>query len=418
MGNINLKIIDVVLAFSEAFDLIDKKVNNHHYDVAYLTFEFSKKLNLKGEKLNRLIMASLLHDIGCFKDSHKIKLLDFEFKYANEHSINGYNLLKEVDLLSPSAEYIKYHHCAWEDFQEKDDLALLSNIIYITDRIAILFNKKAPINQLSSIEKRLEKERDRKFSGELIDAFKELKNNEEIWRNFAYDDLEGILKNELPKNFKQLNYEEILELAEFYARLIDLKSRFTAVHSIGVSATAEKLGELLKINLNDRKKLKLAGYFHDIGKLAIPNKIIDKKGKLSEEEFGLMKKHPYHTYRLVNKLNGFSEIASIAAQHHESLSGNGYPLGLTSHCLSYNSRILAVADVFTALTEDRPYRTYLNKNEVTTILKEMVKERKLDEKIVSVAIKEYDGLRKINLSNQRFISDTLILTDSLAGVII
>ena len=98
----------------------------------------------------------------------------------------------------------------------------------------------------------------------------------------------------------------------------------------------------------------MAGNFHDLGKLVIPNSILEKPGKLNDEEFALMKQHTYFTYSILTTIGGIQEIAEWAAFHHERLDGNGYPFHLNASKLSTGARIMAVADIVTTLAEDRP----------------------------------------------------------------
>ena len=105
-----------------------------------------------------------------------------------------------------------------------------------------------------------------------------------------------------------------------------------------------------------QRDLRRAGLLHDIGKLAVSSRILDKPGKLTDEEFAAMKAHPAFTLRILERVACFRPLAAMAAAHHERLDGSGYHLGLAAFDLSRSARILAVADVFEALTADRPYR--------------------------------------------------------------
>ena len=102
--------------------------------------------------------------------------------------------------------------------------------------------------------------------------------------------------------------------------------------------------------------LRRAAMLHDIGKLAISNRILDKPGRLTADEFRRVRQHPLVTARIMERIPGFAELAPLAAAHHERLDGGGYPYGLRAGNLTMPMRILAVADVFEALTSARPYR--------------------------------------------------------------
>jgi HD-GYP domain-containing protein (c-di-GMP phosphodiesterase class II) len=111
------------------------------------------------------------------------------------------------------------------------------------------------------------------------------------------------------------------------------------------------------------------GLLYDIGKLAISNRILDKPGPLTDEEFAKVKQHPRLTYEVLTRVAPFCSIAEVAASHHEKLDGSGYHRGVSVEDLNLPSRILAVADVFDALSQDRPYRPAMPMEKVLTILK-------------------------------------------------
>jgi HD-GYP domain-containing protein (c-di-GMP phosphodiesterase class II) len=102
-----------------------------------------------------------------------------------------------------------------------------------------------------------------------------------------------------------------------------------------------------------------AALLHDIGKLSVSNAILEKPGKLTPEEWTIMRMHPAYTRTILRNIRGFDHLAYIAAAHHERLDGTGYPEGLTAESMSIPARIIAVADVYQALTEKRPYRESL-----------------------------------------------------------
>src|SRR3990167_2949515 len=116
----------------------------------------------------------------------------------------------------------------------------------------------------------------------------------------------------------------------------------------------------------------IAALLHDIGKLSVPDEILEKPGGLSTEEFNIMRGHTYFTYHILNSIDGFDTISEWAAFHHEKLNGRGYPFHLKEGQLSIGSRIMAVSDKFSALSEDRPYRKSLTNNEIIANLNIMV----------------------------------------------
>jgi putative nucleotidyltransferase with HDIG domain len=148
----------------------------------------------------------------------------------------------------------------------------------------------------------------------------------------------------------------------------DAKSAFTAQHSSRVTTYAVALGKTLELSDERQKVLRRAAFLHDIGKLGISNSILDKPGKLDQSEFSRIQQHPKYSFEILDHIRGFSEVAEIAGAHHERLDGKGYHLGKAAEQLSIEMRILATADVFDALTADRPYRKALSTEESLQIM--------------------------------------------------
>jgi putative nucleotidyltransferase with HDIG domain len=140
------------------------------------------------------------------------------------------------------------------------------------------------------------------------------------------------------------------------ARAVDAKSAWTAGHSERVAELALKIGKSLNLNSNSIENLQRAAFLHDIGKIGVPLAVLDKPSKLSEEEFHLIKRHPGLGAKIIQPINAFKTITPMIAQHHERFDGKGYPVGLAGEEIHQGARILAVADVYDALSSDRPYR--------------------------------------------------------------
>ncbi|MBC7330295.1 HD domain-containing protein [bacterium] len=184
----------------------------------------------------------------------------------------------------------------------------------------------------------------------------------------------------------KLGRDELISLSELFCCFVDFKSHYTAFHSRGVAKIAEEIGKLLSLPQIEVDMLKIGGHLHDLGKLGIAPSIIEKPGKLSEEEFALVRAHPYLTYITLNRLRNFEKIRDAAAFHHERLDGSGYPFKLKGEEIPLHARIMAVSDVFSALREKRPYRAAMNIGEVINIVEREAKEGKLDLQIVSLLI--------------------------------
>jgi HD-GYP domain-containing protein (c-di-GMP phosphodiesterase class II) len=195
--------------------------------------------------------------------------------------------------------------------------------------------------------------RGRWFDPQVADAFLALPDSDVLFADLAGDRFaEAPVENALVS----ADDGRIDRIAEAFASMIDAKSPFTASHSERVSAYAVGIGRTLGWEERDLRDLRRAGLLHDIGKLGVSNTILDKPGKLDDDEFAAIKRHPVLTERILAHVPAFAPIALASAAHHEKLNGSGYPYNLEGPQLTPYSRALAVADVYEALTADRPYR--------------------------------------------------------------
>jgi putative nucleotidyltransferase with HDIG domain len=157
-------------------------------------------------------------------------------------------------------------------------------------------------------------------------------------------------------------------IVEAFSEIIDAKSPYTYRHSTNVAAWAQRMGRLMGVGEVEARRLVRAGLLHDIGKLGVSNRILDKPGALSAEERRVVEFHPLHTAQILGRVGVFSELIETAARHHERLDRSGYPWKLGGSELDTAARILAVADVFEALTADRPYRAPMSAHAALAIM--------------------------------------------------
>jgi putative nucleotidyltransferase with HDIG domain len=184
-----------------------------------------------------------------------------------------------------------------------------------------------------------------------------------------------------------MSLSTIKNIAKVFAAIIDKKSTYTHEHSIGLSNHVSSISKYYGFDEDTITKMKIAALLHDIGKLSIPNHILDKPGKLSVQEFNTIKSHTYYTKLILGKIQGMEDIANWASNHHETLRGTGYPEGLGAEQLCHNSRIMAVCDIYQALTEARPYRDSMTKEKAFSIIDSMAEVGNIDASVVK-ALKE------------------------------
>jgi putative nucleotidyltransferase with HDIG domain len=203
------------------------------------------------------------------------------------------------------------------------------------------------------------------FDPALVDLFLRFCDDHDFWGTLEAPDVSPWEPRELALSADDARLDRI---AEAFARVIDAKSPFTARHSERVAEIAVGTAKALGFDARALRTLNRAGLLHDIGKLAISNKILDKPGKLTDEEFCAIQTHPVYTLRILERAPCFAEFAELAANHHEKLDGSGYPRGLNAAALDLPMRVLAVADIYEALTATRPYREPLPSDVALSII--------------------------------------------------
>jgi len=180
--------------------------------------------------------------------------------------------------------------------------------------------------------------------------------------------------------------ESIDTICEAFAEVVDAKSSYTYAHSVGVTRAAAGIARELGLDEQRVQLLYRASLLHDLGKLSVPNTILDKPDKLDAAEWSVMKGHALLSEEILGRVSHFGAMARIAGQHHERLDGSGYPFGLSAQDLSLESRVVAVADVYAALSEDRPYRPAIPPAQIFDILRKEAP-RKLDADCVEALIR-------------------------------
>ncbi|HUK61753.1 MAG TPA: HD domain-containing phosphohydrolase [Dongiaceae bacterium] len=199
--------------------------------------------------------------------------------------------------------------------------------------------------------------RGRWFDPTLVSALGTLGRELEAWTLLGEDDLlEAVLAREPGSASVLVGDGMFTRVARTYARVTDSKSPWTDGHSERVAATAERIAR--ELDLGDRAIVAVRGaaLLHDLGKLSLPNSILDKQGPLSNEEWEAVRRQPYYTYRILSRVRGLGRFADNASSHHERIDGRGYFRGLRGDRIPLAGRILAVADSFEALITDRPFR--------------------------------------------------------------
>lgn len=391
MSTFNINLHETIFSLSDALDLVGVDQIYHGKRVAYLAIECAKALNWGTERLDDLFLAAILHDCGVSKTAIHTRLTHFEGNNIDNHCVKGAELLQRTHLLTHLSDYIRYHHTAWAELIGLDlpnVVKVIANCVYMADRVDILVlnGLEADSDILASkgeIRRKIKAKSGFWFQPELVNIFLKLSEPEAFWLSLLNVQNVEYAHCCIAHNLiQEVKFEDIKSIVLIFSHIIDAKSHCTVKHSDGVANLARFLGEAFKLSEQVCDRLELAGLLHDLGMLRVPDTILEKPGPLTEAEYRIVKRHSYDTNEILKKIQGFEEVAKWASQHHERVDGSGYPYRNQADDLPIEARIIAVADVFQALTQKRPYRDKFLPEAIMPILKNQVQEHKLDKDVV------------------------------------
>jgi putative nucleotidyltransferase with HDIG domain len=398
-----VRMFDMVLALSNALDLVGVDSFMHGKRAAIMAAECAIRLGLDESAQARLLRAGLLHDCGVSSTAvHRKLVAELDWQGAQEHCIRGHQLLNAFPPLSHLAPIILYHHTHWTDLPATLDADTRrdANLVFLVDRVDSLtspyYDRPEFLFLKDSTRAAIKSQAGKMFAPELVDAFLEISHSESFWLNlesrsiWPYFDTVTIDLVQL-----ELDYPDLYKLALIFSRIVDAKSPFTAEHSLKVSKLARYLAERSDLAPETCEKIEIAGLLHDIGKLRVPDEVLNKPGTLDSPEVAAIMRHSFETHQILHRIEGLEEIALWAAYHHEKLDGTGYPFHSRGEEIPLPARIVAAADVYQALAQDRPYRRPLSPSAALEHLQELARIGHLDPEVVSLVARNADECWKL-----------------------
>jgi HD-GYP domain-containing protein (c-di-GMP phosphodiesterase class II) len=411
-----LRLSEVLSALSHALDITEGQPRGHAERTCLIGMRLGAQIGMDEGQRSSLFYALLLKDAGCSSNSAKVAAL-----YGNSDAAvkrdrkvtdhlrpaqslrhllrntapggspltkarhiralaasgsdgareltalrceRGADVARKVGMDEATAEAIAtldehWDGCGYPVGVEGDAIPLLGRVLCLAQTADVFWQLGGPGGALDVARAR----RGSWFDPALVDALCAVEDD--FWLSLEQP---RVADWEPADRVETVDQERLDRVAEAFATVVDAKSPYTGRHSEGVARIAVGLAYLLGLDDRTRRDLYRAGLLHDIGKLGVSNRILDKRGPLEEDEWHEVRRHPLTSLQILRRVGVLRNVARLSGLHHERLDGSGYYLGFDGTQLDLPARVLAVADVAEALSAHRPYRNALEPDEVLAIM--------------------------------------------------
>lgn len=421
----SLKLAELLGALSYALDMTEGQPEGHCVRCCWIGVHIGKQIGMSEQALWELYYTLLLKDLGCssnaaricelyltddqsFKRDFKLvgtqlsQVLGFVFEHTGRNESwtkrltailnimrNGDTIAQELiqtrcdrgariarQLRFPESVALGIHSldehwngCGRPDGLQGADIPLYARIALLAQVIDVFHFSHGRDAALAEIRLRAEVW----FDPLLVAAFEVVATQAAFWHTLADPDIASAVLELEPAQFSvPLDDEYMDEIASAFGQVVDAKSPFTAGHSERVGFYADLIAQEMGLDQRRRNWVKRAALLHDVGKLGVSSSILEKPGKLTDEEFRAVQQHARLSEEILAKIAQFSDLALVAGAHHERLDGKGYPRGLSAPDIRLETRIITVADIFDAISAERPYHAANSPEKTIQIMSGMV----------------------------------------------
>lgn len=372
----NFNLNNFLLSLSNAFDEVESRYfntsKNHSKRVAYLSLKFALEFNYKQNALFDICAYSLMHNIALSQakeDKEKFCIL------ANEYAMKlPFDFKEQIDVL-------KYQYESFDGsgpFNLKEyDIPLFSQFIYFANHIDTKFDlSKNSVKNRTKILAYIKENENILFSSDLVECFEEFAQTQSFWLDLQNEnEVLTFIFSTLQDKTIVLDFEELLEITSIFTLFTN--------ENLNIIENAFMVAEFYNFEHKDKQTFMIAASLCNIGKLYIDENILNKQDSLDDNEYEEIKAYPYYTKKVLSNIIGFNDICSYAYKVQEQIDAKGYPFSLEAKDLSLKDRSLALVNIYTALTSNKPYRKAYTKKEAFDILEQMAKENRVDETIVN-----------------------------------
>lgn len=386
----NFRMDQLLFGLSTGLDFVEGEVlgvtTNHGKRISVLAIEMGKYLGLDTEHLIGLAACAILHDNALTEHMLSMKPGMNQNLYTMLHCARGEENISGFPFPCDVRGFIRFHHefadASGPFHLTTEKTPLGAQIIAITDNLDIKYNfAEMKPSSLAPLFAEIRQKRDVFFSAQAADALLAVLD-EQLLEQLQDHAVDEAFQSRMPEWVVNSPASELMELSTVIARITDYKSPFTAKHSAQIANKAYWMASFYGFDEETKATLFIAASFHDIGKLVIPSKILDKPGKLSPEEFAIIKDHAYWSYLMLKEIEGFGEICRLAACHHRKINGTGYPELPPAYIQNdFFSRLIVCLDIYQAVREARPYHEGHSHRETMDIMWSMVARNEIDRQI-------------------------------------
>lgn len=420
---VRIPLSEVVASLSKALDLTEGQPLGHSVRACIIGMRLGQEIGLDEERLGALYYALLLKDAGCSSNASRMaalfgsddravkpqmKVVDWDHKMrlavetwrntglqssivsrvryflgiARQEQMSrdmiaarcerGADIARRLGFPDETVTAIHSLDEHWNgngypEGRRGDEIPLFSRILNIAQTAEVFLAKGGSDAALAVLRER----RGRWFDPALVDTVVGWRADGSWWNSVtAPDQMAHATLLEPAQHAREVDDAGLDRVAEAFAEIIDAKSPFTYKHSSNVAMYACAIGERLGFDARTMQRTRRAGLLHDIGKVGVSNRVLDKNGPLADDERAAVQSHPMYTWEILGRVSAFASFARQAATHHEKLDGSGYPWKLRGDELDKPSRAMVVADIYEALTADRPYRAGMPVEKALAILEQ------------------------------------------------
>ncbi len=405
----SLRLSELISALSYALDITEGQPEGHCVRCCWIGMHIGRRIGLSDEALWGLYYTLLLKDLGCSSNPARIcelyltddlafkrdfktvgdslpQVLNFVLGHTGlraplaDRFRSVLNIVRHGDNIATEliatrcqrgaeiARLLRFPETVSEGIYSLDEhfngkgrpQGLAGEAIPLYARIALLAQVIDVFHASDGRQAALDEIRARRgqwFDPALVDAFELVAQDAAFWMTLASGAVDrAVLALEPAGHAVDLDDDYLDDIATAFGQVVDSKSPYTSGHSARVALYTELIAEEMDVAASRRRWLKRGALLHDVGKLGVSNSILDKPGKLDDDEWRAVQAHAQYTEAILARIDAFAELARVAGAHHERLDGKGYPRGLTADEISLETRIITTADIFDAITAERPYR--------------------------------------------------------------